>query len=219
MAKPKPAQHNSKPMEKNYLHPLQRKIILHLANNNPKTINQIVKEIKSHYKSTWNALKTLEENKLVQKVTIKKYKGQEYPQYWLSDNGTFIALNEGAKAETVIKKTHEIYPDNKNLHYFIESISILGSEAFNVGYHAIIKKGKLEDEDFREMVGIQVKNGISPEQLSRFSKVLKEYPEQIEPYSDFIKDINKQIDTLSVVAKKSPKKSIFDIFKVKKNKI
>ena len=78
MTKPKAPQHTSKPKTKNaFLPPLQRKVFLYLANNDPKNINETVKAIKGHYKSSWNAFNGLEKKKLVKIVSSKTYRGQE----------------------------------------------------------------------------------------------------------------------------------------------
>ena len=88
-----------------------------MANNEPKDINETVKAIKGDYESTWNTFNKLEAKKLVKIVSSKSYKGQEYPRYWLTEDGAFIALCEGAKANDVITRTLEIYPDRKDLQY------------------------------------------------------------------------------------------------------
>jgi ribosomal protein L28 len=80
MSDSKSPHHNSKPItKKTFLPPLQKKVLLYLANNEPKTINETVKALKSHYKSTWNAFNNLEKKTLINPVSTKKYQGQEYP--------------------------------------------------------------------------------------------------------------------------------------------
>src|SRR5208283_5843879 len=139
MAKPKASQHTSKTTTKKAFLPiLQKKIFLHLANSDPEDINEVVTDLKSHYKSTWTAFKQLEKKNLVKAVSTKSYQGQEYPLYWLTPDGAFIALCEGANAERLIRKVLGIYPENKDLPYLLESTSILGTEAFRIGYLAFV---------------------------------------------------------------------------------
>ena len=61
MTQPKEKQHTLKPIKKNqYLPPLQKRILLCLAKSHPQTINETVKAIKGHYKSSWTAFNSLE---------------------------------------------------------------------------------------------------------------------------------------------------------------
>lgn len=174
--------------------PVQRKIILHLANSKPKTINETANELKAHYKSTWNAFKKLEEKNFVKSVGSKLHQGQVYPQYWVTGDGAFIALCEGAKQQHLIRSIFEIYPDNKDLQYLLESVSILGTEAFKVGYLAIVKKGKLEQEDITRMLIVQ--SAFTPEILLRFREMLLKYPEQKKKYDDLVNEMIEKLRNL-----------------------
>ncbi len=126
MSDSKPLHHNSKPItKKTFLPPLRKKVLLYIANNEPKTINETVKALKSHYKSTWNAFNDLEKKNIIKPVSSKIYQGQEYPRYWVTEGGALIALCEGAKTKNVIERTIEIYPEKKKIHYLLERFLFL----------------------------------------------------------------------------------------------
>jgi hypothetical protein len=116
MSSEKEKQHiskNKKLTKKTYLPQVQKKILLHLANTEPKTINETAKATKTHYKSTWNAFKKLEDKKLINTVGSKSHQGQEFPCYWVSADGAFIAQCEGAKAKNLIEKSKKNLPRQK----------------------------------------------------------------------------------------------------------
>ena len=51
-------------LEKDILPPLQKRIVIHLANTKPRTINETVKAMKGQYKSQWTAFNSLKEKYL-----------------------------------------------------------------------------------------------------------------------------------------------------------
>ena len=114
---------------------------------------------------------------MIKAVGVKTYQGKEFPRYWLGEDGTFVAMLEGAKVDTVVKKAKEIYPDEKEFHYFLDATSILGTEAFEIAFKALLTKGKVEADDVAAMLVNQVLKGISPEALGKFFVLLQLYPE------------------------------------------
>jgi ribosomal protein L28 len=202
MSSSKPPQHNSKQITKEaFLPPLQKKVFLYLANNDPKTINETVKALKSHYKSTWNAFNSLEKKSLIKHVNSKSYQGQEYSRYWVTEDGAFIALCEGAKATNIIERTLKIYPENKKLHYLLESVSILGTEAFNYGYFAFVSKGKLDQDDISKMIITQ--SSLSPQRLIQYFELLIKYPDEKQKFDKLITEITDKLKNLDQLFKQS----------------
>jgi ribosomal protein L28 len=200
MTKPRAKQHTSKPLTKKaFLPTLQKKVFLHLANNEPKNINETAKALKAHYKSTWNAFNKLEEKKLIKQVSSKSYQGQEIPRYWVTEEGAFIALCEGAKAKNIIKKTVEFYPERRDLQYLLEAITILGKDAFDVAYWAYLSKGKLEQSDIAIIMATQMHHKLSSEEVKKFSELLQRFPEQQQGFVDFFEEMSdnvKKLDSL-----------------------
>jgi ribosomal protein L28 len=207
MSNSKSPKHISKPLtKKTYLPNLQKRIFLYIANNDPKTINETAKATKGDYKSSWNAFKKLEKKNLVKIIGSKNYQGQEYPRYWVSEDGAFIALCEGANAKSVIKRTLEIYPKRRDLQYLLEAVSILGIEAFDVAYFAYIKKGKLEQSDIAIIMATQMQHKLTPEGLKKYSELLQRYPEQSQRFIDFFKEISDNVKKLDALFKQSTDK-------------
>ena len=176
---------STKESKANSFPPLQKRIILHLAQNKPKTINETAKGISGtkkgipkNYKSSWVAFKTLEKKGLIKHTTSKDYKNRQYPCSWLTDLGVLLALHEGAKPEALLKTTREIYPENKDLHFLIEAVPILGKHALDVLYLAVLNRGAINQTDLISIFAAQMQNKLTPKQITQFIAVLKKYPEQ-----------------------------------------
>jgi hypothetical protein len=181
MTQRKETQHTLKPMTKSqFLSPLQRRIFLYLAENDPKDKNETVKAIKGHYKSSWMAFNSLEKKGIISKINVKTYRGKEYPCFWLTTAGVFIALVEGANPKTVLTKTLEIYPENKFLQCVIEVSPILGTDMYDIALSAFLNKQKLEQSDISAMLATQLLKDRSMEQIKELIAIMKKYPQQFE---------------------------------------
>ena len=188
----------------NILPPLQKRIILYLAKHESKTINAINSGInptarnKSHYyKSTWTAFKALKGKGMTKEVTLIKYRGNEYPCFWLTELGIFLALHEGAKQEVLLRTTLEIYPENKNLQFIIEAVPILGKHAFKILYLAVLTKGEIEQRDITSLFATQMQEKLTPKQVKQFITILKKYPEPYQQCVDYVNQIHKNLKELS----------------------
>ena len=135
MSKDKPNLHMSiQSNSGDILPPLQKRIVLTLAKNEPQTINELVKAMKGSYKSYWIALNSLKEKLMVQTVSSKLYRNREYPQFWVSPAGVLLALFEGESPKNLLEKSLMIYPNDTNLQAILELSPILGTEAFKLQY-------------------------------------------------------------------------------------
>jgi DNA-binding PadR family transcriptional regulator len=162
---------------------LQKRIILHLAQNKPQTIYKIAQEISKtkkgipkNYKSSWTAFKALKKKGLIKHITSSKYHGRRYPCFWLTELGVFLALHERAKPEVLLKTTREIYPKNEDLHFLIKGVPILGKHVLDVLYLAVLKRGKINQTDLTTIFAAQMLDKFTPEQITKFIATLKEYP-------------------------------------------
>ena len=164
----------------NSLPPLQKRIILHLAKSDAQTINEAKSGIKGHYKSTWTAFDTLEEKKLIKKTNVKIYRNREYPRYWLTQAGVFVALVEGANTRTLLERTIKTYPDDKTLQCILEISPLVGLEGFRIALSAIQDKGKLDDLDAARIILAGAQGDISIQQLKEFIRILRKYPKDYE---------------------------------------
>jgi hypothetical protein len=166
--------------QSNILPPLQKKIVLYLAKNDPQTINQTAKKIKHSYKPSWIAFNVLEEKKIIKKTDVKTYRNREYPRYWLTQAGVFIALVEGAESQNLLQRTIKTYPDDKTLQCAIEISPLMGLEGFRIALSAIQDKGKLDDSDTSRMLFAGMQREMSLEQFKELFRILKKYPSEYE---------------------------------------
>jgi len=181
----------------NKLPPLQKKVVLYLAQNGPKTINEIKTNIPppAHYKPTWLAIKSLTQKGLVQEVGTKEYRGRKYPKHWLTDEGVMHAyIIEGANPETLLKKTRETFPENQILLYCLEIAPKLNPKVFEIGYSAVKTKGKLEPIDLATILLTQMQTETSVQPFWETVEILKNYPKQ---YKSFKKQIEQMFENLS----------------------
>jgi len=194
MSQPPEGEHISKSVtEKQYLPPLQKQIMLYLAENHPQSKYKVSKGLKGYYKSVYDAIDDLTEKKILVEIKKEEYRNQEHSAYWLTPAGVFIALVQGANAKTVLNRTTEIYPDNKMLQCFVELTTILGTDIHQVGYQAILKKGKLEKTDVSLMLGTGLLKDLSLEEVLEIFALMKKYPEQ---FADFKEQIGELIEKM-----------------------
>lgn len=185
------------------LPPLQERIILNLAKNKPQTINETAKAIKGHYKASWLAFKSLEKKGIIKKITSKEYLGIKYPCFWVTELGIFIALLEGVNPATLLEKTLKFYPENKDLQCLLETSLILGTDAYNMAFSIIRKKGKLEPIDTSIIMATQMQKELSSDEVKQVIKMLKKYPKQhrqlkenIEQLKEILQQFNSVTQTL-----------------------
>jgi hypothetical protein len=176
---------------------LQKRIVLHLAQNKPQTINETMKGISGHYKSSWIAFKALKKKGLIKDVASKEYRGNTYPCFWLTERGVYLALSQGAKPQTVLKRTLEIYPEDRNLQFLIEAVPILGKNAFDVLYLAALTNGQMEQTNVTSILARQMQSKFAPEIIRQFIAVTKKYPEQNQRLVDSLEQIRKNVSELT----------------------
>ncbi len=108
----------------------------------------------------------------------------------------FLALIEGIKPKSLLTKTLEIYPEDRQLQCIIEVSTILGTEMFEIGYSAIVKKRKIEKNDVSTMLAAQLQKDLSLEQIGELISIMKKYPEQFGSFQD---QIDQMLENLKIV--------------------
>ena len=182
------------------LPPLQRRILLNLAKNKPQTINKTAKAIKGHYKSSHTSFKSMEKKGIIKKVTSEKYRGREYPCWWATELGIFIALLEGANPAPLLEKTLEFYPENKDLQYLLETSPILGTDAYNMAFSIIRNKGKLEPIDTSTITATQMQKELTSDEAKQFITILKKYPKQLKKFKENMEQIKRNLQQLNSIS-------------------
>jgi len=181
----------------NNLPKLQKRIILHLAKNGAQTINETAKRLKGHYKSTWIAFNSLEKKGLIKKTDMKIYRNRKYPRFWLTQEGIFVALVEGADATNLLQATIKTYPNDKTLQCCLEISPVLGLEGFKIALSAIQDKGKLEDSDMIKVFLAHAQKDVSLEQIRKLIEILKKYPKEYRETKTNLNQIAKMLSKLA----------------------
>ncbi|MEM2999764.1 MAG: hypothetical protein QXX34_04475 [Candidatus Bathyarchaeia archaeon] len=181
--------------ESNSLPPLQKKILLHLAENNPQTINEVAKKIGHQYKASWVAFESLKKKDLIQEVDLKEYRNRSYPLFWLTDVGIILSCIEGASLDSLIEKAEKIYPNNKTLHIILDLASTFNKNVWRTVYYSAKAKGTFDYGDLANILLIQMAAENTPEKLSELKCKLKKYSEtydtiksSLEAMCEIIKD-------------------------------
>jgi hypothetical protein len=176
-AKEKEHMSNAK-MKSDNLHPLQKLIILNLAENEPETINELTQAISKSYKPTHTAFKSLVRKKLITKTGAKSYRGQHFPRYWLTDEGMIMALMEGANADKLLQLTKNLYPEAEIAHCFLEIIPLFDPVIVRTSYSYVKGKGKLQFAEVAQLILSGAAESMDIETGKKISVILKKYPDQ-----------------------------------------
>jgi hypothetical protein len=111
---------------------------------------------------------------------IREAKSTEYPLYWLTQAGVFVALVEGANPHNLLGRTIKIYPDDKTLQCTLEIAPLVGLEGFRIALSAVQDKGKLDDSDTTRILLAGTQRDVSIQQFKELFKILEKYPTEYE---------------------------------------
>ena len=186
----------------NNLPSLQRTIVLHLAKGEPQTINGIDTEISENsdrnksYKSTHNALKSLEKKKLIRKADVMEYNNRKFDRFWLTDEGIINAMLEGTDEALLLENSKKIYPNAKILQCFLEIIQQMNPMILKLASNVIKNKGTM---DFADLMAILISdaNYESDEKtMKNIVTVLKKYPQEYEQAKILIQQMIEKLTQL-----------------------
>lgn len=195
MSKPSRSKHKSRPQSKSdNLHSLQKRIILHLAENEPQTKNEIAEATSKSYKPPWTTIKSLQKRKLIGIAKLKNYRGRKFPRYWLTDEGMIMALMEGASSDKLLAQTKILYPQAKIIHCFLEMMPFIDPEVTRMAYSSVKGKGKFGFVEVATLFLSQAAMPMDIETAKKLKIVLKKYPDQ---YNMLKLAIQTMIDQLS----------------------
>ena len=181
--------------ESHILPPLQRDMLLYLAKEGSQTKNKIALGVSRSYKPTWTAFNSLKEKKLIKETDVKTWRGREYPQFWLTDNGVLIALAEGANPDRLLELTKQIYPKNQTLACYLEVLSKMSLHIIKIAYSALESKGKLEPTDVINI--ILTETAKTSDQLQKeVINTLKAYPKEYDLFKKRMDKILESLDKL-----------------------
>lgn len=195
--------------------PLQKGIILYLARTKPQTINETAKGISKDYKSSWIAFQKLEKKKLVKKVDKKFYLRNEYPCFWLTEMGILHALDECADPEHLLNQTLTIYPQNRNLQFFIETVPIFGKEVADIFGSDILGNPEEVEKNLVRLLFTCLMNTINDapktqnaqEPITKLRVLLKKYPELHQRLPSELKKYAKELKKIANLLQQERKKS------------
>jgi hypothetical protein len=197
---------NSEPKSE-FLPPLQKRILMFPAENPPMNKHATAKAMNEHTRSTWLSFKSLENNGLIKRIDQRMSLGRERDCYWLTDSGIFLALIEGAEPKKALKRTAEIYPENKLLQCIIEITAVLGTSMHRIAYSAVSTKGKLEQDDRSAMMSAQLQKELSLEQIQELLAITRKYPEQVGDMQAKIMEMIEKIKKVELFLKEANEQS------------
>jgi hypothetical protein len=178
---------------------LQREIVLHLAKTGPQTIHETNEKIEHSYKPSWTAFKSLEKKGIIRTGKKKEYRGNEYPLYWLTEEGVITALIEEASPTDLLKSVREVYPNDQVLQYGLEMAPHLNRDIFRIFLNAFKSKGKLEPVDLGTILFTQAETDTSSEKLVNALETMKKYPKEYKHLKEQISQIQENFSKLAKI--------------------
>ena len=133
---------------------------------------------------------------LIKKTDLKIYRNREYPRFWLTQGGIFVALVEGGDATNLLQNTLKSYPNDKTLQCCLELSPLLGLEGFKIALSAIKDKGKLDDSDMMKIFLAHAQKEVSVKQFRKLIEILKRYPKEYYRTKKNLSQINKVLTKL-----------------------
>jgi len=153
---------------------LQRRIILHLAEEGPKTINETDKKLHSssgHYKSTNFAFHSLEKRKgLIKKYGFKEYLNRKFDTYWLTVEGLRSAFKQGVNQVLLRQNVGKVWGEQELTPLFFELVHAFGPKNVDkvLDMFDATEKG--------EWRIISLPANMSTKRAKTILKILKKYP-------------------------------------------
>lgn len=184
------------------LPPLQKRILMHLVKEGPKTINEtaMVLSESRNYKPSHKAFSSLKKQNVIREVAVKHYRGKDYSRFWLTEEGIIIALIEDVSPALLFEKIKEIYPENWALHYFLEIASKYSPDALRVAFSIIRSKGRLDPSDLILLALVEKQSAAPNKEYTGLTKIISQHPKerallkaQIEQMIDVLKQLNESI--------------------------
>lgn len=199
----------SKKTNQNYNLPsLQERILLNLAQKGPQTRNEMKESVGSAYKNIIYSFKSLQEKGLIHKIGDKSYRGQKFPEFWLTREGIILSLLKDVSPDSLLKITKETLPDNKDTEqilFIIDASEILDRRLFEYLYFVLQREPEftLRDVMLRilqagtvdEMMKVLTEKDVK-KQLEALFGLLNKYPKLREDRQGFIYGLKKMITTI-----------------------
>lgn len=157
---------------RNNLGKLQRRIILHLAEGCPETINETDKKIHSssgHYKSTNFAFHSLETKGLIKKYDPKEYLNRKFDTYWLTVEGLRVALKNGVDHTILRQNVEKMWGEQELTPLFFELVHAFGPKNVDKVFDMFEANEKGE----WRIISLPV---MSTKRAKTILKILKKYP-------------------------------------------
>ena len=98
------------------LPPLQKRIVLLLAEKGPLTRNEITVTLKppSTTKPVLYASSSLTRKSIIEVVDQKERFGRKFPKYWFTAKGLFLARQSGTEPEILLKTIQRFFPKDED---------------------------------------------------------------------------------------------------------
>jgi hypothetical protein len=129
----------------------------------------------------------------------KTYRRREFPLFWVTESGVFVALCEGASPDILFEKSVNIYPENRVLRCLLEISPILGTEGFKGLYLAVLNKGTVEQGDISTLIATQMQHKITVEEAKKLVEIVRKYPEQYEQFKKSMGQLKKNMKKLDLL--------------------
>lgn len=128
-------------------------------------------------------------------TTVKTYRGQNYPQYWLTDDGALVALAEGTDPKHLLGLAKQIYPEDQRLACYLEVLPKVDLDIIRVVY-SITQKGKFESDDLLDLLLIGSTTDKEGQSFEETVETFKAYPDEFDAFKKRMDKIMEGLDKL-----------------------
>lgn len=161
---------------------LQKRILLLLAKKGPLTRNEIATTLKkpeTSYKPVLYATSSLTTKGFVEIVDQKERSGRKFPLYWLTFNGSGLALLNDANPQKLREnalKANKKESDQKAIELYFSLREKASPEISRIFDEFILKHGKLETRELiKELLPSML--SVEPGETDKLMNAAREFPE------------------------------------------
>ncbi len=120
------------------LPPLQKRIVLSLAEKGPQTKNEVKENVKSAYKNILYSFKSLQDKGLIHVIGQKFYRRQKFDKFWLTGIGVALAILHDGNHKVISNHIEDTYPHAEEMHLILSLTKVLGKKSLELALYMIL---------------------------------------------------------------------------------
>ena len=107
-----------------------------------------------------------------------------------------MALMEDANPNKLLKQAKTIYPENKNVHWFLEIAPLFDPQVIKMAHSSLKGKDKLEVREIITLYLSQPSVAMDFKTAKKLTAILKKYPDEYSVLKNAVKEMIDQLSQL-----------------------